>query len=809
MLRNYVKIALRYMWKQKGYSIINILGLAIGMASCILILLYVQYELSYDTYHKESDRIYRVSRAWVDQNGETSLHLGPIAPPFGPLFANDFEGIVEESVRFLGGGSPLLVHEDKSIVVDGFMFAEENVFEVFSWEVISGDPKTALTEPYAVVLTETASRAFFDDEDPIGKQLVYNNFGIELPMKVTAVIRDVPDNSHFRFNYLCSFKTVEEFFGVDNLMQNWGSNNYPTYLLLKEGYDYNELQAQLGDFLDRHLEENNGIMPSQRNYLTLWPLTSIHLHSHLDSEVEPNGDILYVRLYTVIAIFTLIIACINFMNLATARSAKRAREVGIRKVMGAYRVSLIRQFISESVIFSLLSLAVALLIVAIVLPEFRNFIQKDITLNLIENQFALLILLGITLFVGIVAGSYPAFYLSNFQPAIILKGSKKAGRGNISLRSILVVFQFTLSIALIISVGIVQDQIDYMRTKSLGFQKDNMYILPMSNEIYNNFESLKTQFEAQPGITEVTMSSRVPSGRLLDSQGATAEIDGEMQPVNLRIADIHVDHDYLDSYEVEFAAGRNFDYELASDSTQAFILNEAAVKAIGWETPEEAIGKKFDYGMRQGGSVIGVVKDFHFESLHQEIAPIVFLVTSGRSNQVSVRISSGSEEEVLDYLREQWAFLRPGFPFTYFTVSDNFDEQYENEDRLATVIQWFSLLAILIACLGLLGLSSFTAEQRIKEIGIRKVMGASVMQIMMLLTRSYTLLVVISFILASSVVWYFAGMWLDSNFAYLTKLRLQTFMIAGILSVLISWITVGFQTMRAALSDPVDSLKYE
>ncbi len=807
MLKNYIKIAFRNIRNQKSYAFINIFGLAIGMAATILILLFVQDELSYDKYHEKSDRIYRVSREWVDENGETSLHLGHCAPPFGPLLQNDYQGIIDEAVRIGSAYGPLIVHEDIRIEEDRFYIADANVFNVFSWNLIHGKAETALVEPGTVVITESTALKYFEKTDVLGEELEFNNFGMTFPLKITGVTKDVPLNSHFTWDFLASFATLEQAFGRESMMQNWGSNNYATYVLLTQSSRPTDLESKFPEFFDKHMQAHQGRKPSERNRLHLMPITDIHLHSHLDSEIEANSDIAYVYIYTIIAVFILIIACINFMNLATARSAKRAKEVGLRKVMGAYRSGLIKQFIMESVIFAVLGLIVAALIVYIVLPYFNDFIGKQLSIDVFNNQFVLLLMIGCVLFVGLVAGSYPAFFLSKFQAASILKGGHKSAGKKFNLRSALVVVQFFISIALIISVGIVQDQLEYMRTKNLGFNVENVMVLPSSNEVYNQFESLKQQFSEQPGIQSVTLASRVPSGRLLDSQGASAEVGDEMKNLNIRIADIHVDHDYLNALEMEFVAGRNFDVNRASDSTEAFVLNEAAIRGIGYESAESAIGKRFEYGQRKG-RIIGVVKDFHFESLHQSIAPIVFLVTTGRANAVVVRYDQSRKEEVESYLKEQWTYLRPGFPFDYYEVENRFSDQYESEDRLADVVTWFSGLAVLIAALGLFGLASFIAERRIKEIGIRKVMGATIWQILILLTKGFTVLVLIALLIAIPVAYFGMDSWLE-NFAYQGAIRIWPFLAAGCFALGIAWITVTFQTLRAARSNPVDSLRYE
>ncbi len=807
MLKNYIKIAFRNLLRERTYAFINIFGLAIGMAATILIVLFVQDELSYDKYHVNHERIYRVSREWLNDDLKTNLHLGHCAPPFGPLLKNDFEGIIEESIRIGSGYGPLISYGEKKIEEPNFYIADARVFDVFSWPLVEGDPATALVEPATMVITESTATKYFGTSDPIGETMVFNNFGEEFPVKVTGIARDIPVNSHFHWDFLASFATLEMAFGVENLMKNWGSNNYATYVLLAKGKDIKELETGIPGFFDKHLGENNGRKASERNRLNFMPVADIHLHSHLDSEIEPNGDIAYVYIYSIIALFTLLIACVNFMNLATARSAKRAKEVGLRKVMGAFKSSLIRQFITESILFALIALFVACLLVLFALPYFNVFVQKELDLNLYANQFVFLLLLGITLFAGLIAGSYPAFFLSAFEPASVLKGGHKSTGGNFNLRSILVVFQFFISIALIIGVGIVHGQLDYVRNKDLGFNKENVLVLPSSDEVYARFEDLKNQFKAQPGINEVTLASRVPSGRLLDSQGASIVRDGEKVRLDFRIADVHVDHDYLPSLGIELVAGRHFDPDRASDSTTAFILNESAVRRIGWNDPSNAIGESFNYGGRRG-EIIGVTRDFHFESLHQLIAPIVFLVTDGRANSVLVRYNPQQKEEVVSFLQEQWAFLRPGFPFDYYEIDESFSDLYQSEDRLVSTVTWFSGLAVVIAALGLFGLASFTAEQRIKEIGIRKVLGASITQILALLGKGFTVLVLIAAAIASPVAYFGMEMWLE-GFAYPGPIQWGPFAIAAVFGLLIAWGTIGYQIVKAARANPVDSLRYE
>ncbi len=808
MLRNHLKIALRNLIRHKQTTLINVLGLSVGMAACIVILLFVQFELSYDRFHENADRIYRISREWHNENGETNLHLGHLAPPFAPMLANDFPEAIEQTVRMVHDDRIVLAYEERDIVMEEarFFFAEPSIFQVFSFPLVQGDAATALSEPNSIVITESTAQRYFGDENPIGKVLMY---ATEAPLKVTGVSRDVPDNSHFQFDMLASFATLENYFGEEAMSTNWGDNFVSTYVLMAEGYDPQSLKARFPDFIDRHLSPAaDGTPVSQRDFLHLWPLTDIHLHSQLDSEIEDNGNISYIYLYTIIAGFLLIIACINFINLSTAQAGRRAKEVGVRKVVGAGRHLLIGQFLSESLLIALFSLAVALIIVELSLPFFNTFVGQSLSVNILENTFVVLLLGSIVLVVGVVAGSYPAFFLSSFMPSKILKaGSVPRGR-HAGFRSGLVVLQFTISIILIIGVFVIEKQLTYVKSKPLGFDPKNLLVLPVNETVGQQYEQLKARLLQHPGISEVTLTSRVPSGSLLDAMGASAEVQQEMKDINYRLANVEVDHDFIPSFDIRLVAGRDFDVNRASDSTEAFILNETAVSRIGWASAEEAVGKKLNYGSRKG-YVIGVVEDFHFESLHQPISPILFQITTGlRRYSMVVRADDKATDEVLSHLQEQWSYLMPGYPFDFFTVSEGFDEQYAKEDKLSQVVLLFSGLALFIAALGLVGMASFVAEQRTKEVGIRKVLGASVGQILLLLTGSFSKLVLIAFVIATPLAYLLMDRWL-ANFAYHDTLGISIFLLAGIVALLVALLTVSAQTMRTATQNPVDSLRSE
>ena len=804
MLKNYLKIALRNILKHKGYSFINIVGLAVGMASCILILLYVHDELSYDRYHAQADRIYRVTREWFNSDGSSSLHLGHVAPPIGPLLQADFPDI-EQMVRIRAGGDPLLRYQDKVFQEDRFYFADPGIFQLFTLPLRAGDPQTALADPNSVVLTPAMAHKYFGDEEPLGRVLNIDN---QADLKVTGVMQEIPSTSHFHFDFLGSMKLPELVFGEEEF-KNWGSNNYATYLLFAKDYPVDQFQKAIPAFIGRHHPDGEKAIP--QTTLHVQRLTDIHLHSQLDSEIEANGDILYVTIFSAIAFFLLLIACVNFMNLATARSAGRAQEVGLRKVVGAERQQLIRQFLGEAIVIAFIALFFAVVLVEMALPRFNAFTGKALALDSQGVLFVLGSLIGVALFVGVVAGSYPAFFLSHFQPLAVLKG-KQSGVARSRFRSALVIFQFGIAIVLIVGMGIVYDQLEYCRTKNLGLNKEHIVVLPVEpgDATARRYPDLKKQLLQHPHIASVTASKRVPSGRLLDSsQGRIAEGDS-YQPLDFRIANVRVDHSFIDTYGVQMAAGRNFSVDFPTDSAEAFILNETAVKKIGWPSPDAAIGKAFQYGNRQG-RIVGVIKDFNYESLHQPITPIVLYITPQSFNSISVKIRPQRPEEVsttLAFLKQKWLEFRPEFPFQYSFIDERYEELYENEHRLGQIFGTFAALAVFIACLGLFGLASYLAEQRTKEIGVRKVLGASVSSIVVLLSRDFTRLVVVAMLAAWPLAYYAMSEWLQS-FAYRVDVNWMRFALAGALALLIALLTVSTQAIRAALANPVESLRYE
>ena len=792
MLKNYAKIALRNLRKHKGYACINVSGLILGIVCCLLIVLYVQDELGFDRFHENAGRIYRVT-AVRGLPGE--LHASAnTAMPIGPALKTDFPEVLD-AVRARRMFDPVMRHQDTQFTERRVFAVDSTFLEVFSFPLVLGDPETALDRPDAVILTQTTARRYFGETNPVGQTLTYQNSGNQMALTVTGVARDVPDQSHLRFDFLVTLRQFRRSFFDD-----WRVfvGNY-TYLLLPDAYDTHQLAAKLPDFVERHV---GPLDPGYEYSLHIQPLTDIHLYSHLATEAEPNGDITYVYLFSAIAFFILLIACINFVNLTTARSVRRAREVGLRKVIGAQRTQLVGQFLGESMLLGLLALAAALVVLEVVLPVFNTFSGKTLTLSYLDNGLLLLALGGIMLFIGLAAGAYPAFILSAFQPAVVLKGSLTRGRSGARARQGLVVFQFAVSIVLIICTGVVLDQMQYVQTKDLGFDKEQVAVLPIDRAIGQQSETIKTALLQHPNVVAATASMLVPSTSLW-TYGVRVENSDE----GLTMGTYKVDHDFLDTYAMEVIAGRWFSNDLQTDADEVMLINEAAAKRLGFATPEAALGTRLVWARRRTLTVVGVVKDFHVVSFRKAIEPTLFMLDP-EYYYLSVRLHADDLAATLAHLETTMATFAPQRPFEFFFVDERFDALHRADQQLGLIFGAFSLLATLIACLGLFGLTAFTAEQRTKEVGIRKVLGASAASIVLLLSRDFTRLVVAALVVAAPLAYLAMNRWLDA-FTYRVPLSGWIFLLAGGLALLIAFATVSYQATKAARVNPVESLRYE
>jgi putative ABC transport system permease protein len=810
MLRNYLKIAIRNMAKHKVISFINLFGLTVGISCCLLIVTYIIHEVSYDKYNSKADRIYRVTRSFNNKEGITSLHLGAVAPPFGPLLQNEFPDI-EKVSRLLAIGTVPTRYEEKIFNEKDVFYGDENLFSIFDVPMLKGNPRTALADPYSVILTEDIAKRYFGNDDPMNKVIRLNN---QFNFKVTGIFKPFPDAAHLHPRIMLSFATLKDtaIYGERNLQTNWGNNAFFTYLLFPPHYPVKNIEARFPAFLDKNMIYGKEQSKSSRyTKLFLQKLTDIHLTSHLDEEIEENGDIKRVYIFSAIALFILLIGCINYMNLSTARSALRAKEIGIRKTSGAQRSEIIIQFLSESVVITTLATILAIGVTWLTLPALNAAIGQSLSIKTLLTMKVIIPLLLTPFVIGIFSGIYPALFMSSFQPVQVLKGLFKAGNGSISFRKVLVVTQFAISIILIICTAIVFQQLHYMQDKSLGFDKERIVTIGYDGGLNKTYEAFRNELRNSSSIKDIARSSRIPSGRLLDEQGASTESGDSLRPVNADIKYVAADFDFVPTYGIHVMAGRNFSRDYGTDTT-SFMLNTAAVHALGLQHPEQAVGHNFEYGGVKG-RVVGVLDDFHFESMHQQIVPLVLVMAPDNTsafgyNWLSVKIAGNNITGGLAHLEKTWKKYLPQTPFEYTFLDEKFQQLYRSEQRQGTLFTSFSGIAIFIACLGLLGLSAFAISQRIKEIGVRKVLGASTTSIVTLLSKDFLLLVAIAAVIAFPVAWYAMHNWLR-DFAYRISIQWWIFLVAGILASAVALITIGFQAMKVAMSPPVKSLRTE
>lgn len=801
MFQNYIKIAIRNLLKQKSFTFINVIGLAIGMACFVLIFLSVRFELSYDNSHEKADQIYRVAleRIYPDK-----VRLWGRTPfPMAPTFQEEYEEILQGTRILTNNNTIVITYGEKNIEENRVMFADPNFFDVFTIPLIQGDAKTALSQQNSAVITEETAQKFFGQEDAMGKMITIGNAAY----MITGVTENISQNSHFHFDFLLSLITLPIYNGQE-WINNWGAF---TYILLQEGCDVQVLEAKLSDMVRKYMapEVEDEVKTSFEDFLAsgngyryfFQPLKDIHLRSHLDQEIEANGNITYVYLFSVISVFVLLIACINFMNLATARSTSRAKEVGVRKTLGSARKQLIAQFLLESILLSGIALVITLFLVWLFLPVFNNISGQQLEIDYFGDALILPGLIALTLLVGFLAGSYPAFFLSSFQPVAVLKRERSRGSGNSLFRNGLVIFQFTISIILIIGTFVVHRQIRYMLSKDLGFDKEQVIVIKDAYLLSQQVKAFKQELMTSASVISVSGSFNFP-GAAFDGNVHKPEGTSDDRAVSLSV--MFADYDFVKTMGMEIIAGRNFFEEYATDPN-AYILNETAVNLLGLTNP---VGSRITDNERMY-TVVGVVKDFHFKSLHHEISPVVYIGNPGdRAGFMSVRIQPENISGTLSFLEQKWDEFTGGQPFNYSFLDDDLADQYEAEQKTRQISGIFSALAVLIGCLGLFGLAAFTAEQRTKEIGIRKILGASVSNIVILMVKDFIKLVGFAFIIGSPLAYYLMSRWLQ-NFAYATNVRLDSFLWAGVLALGIALLTVSFQAIKAAIAEPVDSLRYE
>jgi putative ABC transport system permease protein len=832
MIKNYLKSAVRNIGRHPFISFINIFGLTVGLTCCLLIITYIINELSYDKFNTDAKDIRRVTRIFYASKNVESLHLSAIAAPFGPLLQSAFPDI-KKITRVLPIRTTAFHYKDKLFNEQNSVFADENFFDFFTVPVVIGDHENALKEPYSIMLSEAMAKKYFGDTDPINKGIFLDNVflgKITHDFKVTGVFKAFPANSHMHPDILMSFSTLKDpaIYGANSLENDFGDNAFFTYVLFPKDYNTDRIESQLPDFLDKyvHLGGTAGNAKTHDGTkLTFEKLADIHLHSHLDDEFEENGDIKRVYIFSAIALFILLIACINYMNLSTARSVLRAKEIGIRKVIGAQRKEIISQFLSESVLITWFALALAMAATALLLPMINHLANTNLAFNSLLQWQILVLVLFLPLIIGLISGIYPAIFMSSFLPVKVLKGDMtmsrtrsergtklwpvftKTGSGGVSFRKVLVVLQFSISIILIIATSVVYRQLQYIQKADLGFNKDAVLTTGYVGQLHPQYDAFRSDLLKNAAIKEIGRSSRIPSGRLLDFQGGSVLVDGVMKPINGDLKCISTDYGFIPTYGMKMAAGRNFSTAFSTD-TNNYIVNEAAVRSLGWKTPQNAIGKDITYG-DVSGKVIGIVKDFHFESLHQTITPLLFRLPSNNGYHVmSVKVNSRNVQTAVSSLQATWHKYLPDTPFDFTFLDDKFSQLYNSEQQQGNLFTIFSCIAIFIACLGLFGLSAFTITQRVKEIGVRKVLGASVRQIVLELSKDFLLLVLISAVIAIPVAGWSMHEWL-ADFAFHTEMSWWIFAAAGIISLIIAFVTISFQSIKAALANPVKSLRSE
>ncbi|MEB2786125.1 ABC transporter permease [Algoriphagus persicinus] len=804
MLKNYFKIAYRNLLKKKVYSFINIIGLGIGMACCVLIFMFVQDELSYDKYHEKGDRIFRVIHGAAQEGVEPDLSTFWVwgNAPIGPALQLDFPEI-EKVVQFSGRADILFTVGEETQQEDGVFFMDSTVFDVFSWELLEGDPKTALVAPFSVVLTESTARKYFGEVNAVGKTMKGSEAaGRSNPgdYTVTGVMKDLPSNSHFKFNTLLSLSTFKQ--SRPGIFDAWGYVDTYTYFLVNDQFDKANFEARISAFIERRNGDNG-----YGYAIAIEPLKNVYLRTDALRQPGDTGSLTNIYVFSIIGLFILAIAMINFMNLSTARSMERAKEVGIRKSIGADRRSLIFQFLGESLIIVVLAAIVGIILTTIAMPLMNDMTGKVFEISRIINWQTIPAFLVIMLAIGLLAGSYPALVLSGFKPVMILKGINKSNARGVNLRKGLVVFQFSLSIALIAGTIIVYSQMSHLLDKDMGFDKEHMVVLDYNydEQVNNVSSSLESELEKNPNILSGAFSRSVPGSHFPNAYTTLETLDGEMvgqaQPI------FQIGLDFIDHYGLELLAGRSYSRDYPSDSTSALVINEAAARQYGYSNPADIVGKKFDQWGR-AGQVIGVVKDFNYISLHNTVEPLTLPFEAYASRYMSLKVKGEDLPATLSQIEGVWKQLAPHRPFIYSFLDEDFNKQYESDFRFRQIFTTFSVLAILIACLGLLGLATYTAEQRTKEIGIRKVLGANIGSIVGLLSKDFIKLVLIAILVATPLAWYVMNRWLES-FAYQVPIHWWIFLVSGVLAVIVALVTISFQSVKAAMMNPVKSLKSE
>jgi putative ABC transport system permease protein len=777
------------MFNHAGYSLMNILGLTLGITSALFLIIYAANEISYDRYHEKADQIYRVSSKITEPDDQFTWIVAQI--PFAPQVAQDYPE-VEAYVRFIGLGRTLFTYEDKEFNEENFFYVDSTLFDIFTYKVVKGEVKTALEEPNKIILTETIAAKYFGDADPIGKTLKTPDRTFE----VTGVIKDVPQNSHFRFDAVASRSNLPKDIG------SWGNFGVFTYLMFPENTDVKAFEKKMQAMYDAYMKPIFETMGIKIEYV-LEPITRIHLYSTNAGEPEPTGSITYVYIFVLVAIFLVLIAAMNYMNLSTARSAKRAREVGLRKVVGSSRGPIMLQFLSESVVFTFFSLLISYVVLILLLPKFNQLAGRSFDLHVLFSPVALLTVIGILLIVGIIGGSYPAFFLSRFSPVTVLKGVITQGSAGSVFRKVLVVIQFTVSVGMIICTLVVFRQLNYMKNMDQGFDQTNVITLQLDGQLSRKYPLLKQALLENNDIKYVT-STNTPMGE--GSGKVIFNVESEQGMVQKGVNFAVVDHDFIETLGIKIKDGRDFKQDMPSDTLYAAVVNETFVKRMAWKEP---IGKKVELGDSNTlrARVIGVMKDYHQTGMYNQIESMI-LVYRELNNVIYIKLNGKNTQETLSFIESTWKNLFPDQPYTYTYLTDRFKGQFKADEKRGLIFTLFTLLAIFIACLGLFGLASYMVEQRTKEIGIRKILGANEAAILKLILKDFMILVGIGIIIAVPIAMYFMNSWLK-NYVYRINIGIVLIALSALLTVMLTLITISYKAYQASIMNPATSIKTE
>lgn len=820
MLKSYLKIAIRNILRGKGHAFLNIAGLAVGLAVCLLIMIYVNHETSFDAFHADKDRIVRIEPRFLSPDGSERGGFASLAPGYIPFLEREFPAVekIGRLVALSSFGDTFVTLGETTFKEKRAFLADASLLEILTLPLLEGDPKTVLAEPNSMIVSASTAKRYFGGRPALGRTLKLEHRILgPILVRVTGVMKDTPLASHVHFDLLGSLTSVKAdpryrdyFYGTGNLSDNVAY----VYARLAPGSKPASLEAAMPAFLDRVMpdrrdDQGRTSRASSRLRLIVRPVTDIHLKAKSVNELEPGGDPRFITFFILIAAFILIVACVNFINLATARASRRAREVGLRKVVGGHRRMLAFQFLLESLLIVAASHLAALAIVFAALPGFSAIVGQRLSLAFVLQPQAWLAMALVFLFATLASGLYPAAYISGFKPAVILRGELTRGAKGARFRKALVVFQFVVSIVLIVSVGVVGRQMRFLRDADLGFDRENVLLLPASREIIPRWDEIRRALTSDPRVLEASLSKRAPSGSLEDAPGFAVEIEGQVVRGDFSMPHNRVSREFFRTYGIKLVAGRDFSADVPTDASEAFILNEAAVRRLGWKSPAEAIGRPFRvFSPNRIGRVIGVAADFNYESLHKAIQPIVTYVAPEQANTLSLRIAPGRLRDALEPIRSVWSRFWPGIPFEFDFLDDRLRALYGNEERMMRMFGAFSVVAVFIACLGLFGLASYAAERRTREVGIRKILGASATRIVTMFSREFVSAVLAANLFAWPIAFILMKRWLG-GFAYKAPLGWTPFLVAAAFALVITLLTVASQSYRAATANPAVSMRHE